>query len=146
MAALTTPALVLTATGKTVTTAQVATAQAMIGLLTGLDLDAVPLPYSARDVRALTRAVTWQSPYVAANPNLAADLGDIASASSNGNSVTYKEGTPEARLLAPLARAALSRLSWKRSRSLRMVPAKPTPLRSQTLLIDGDDTDWRPLR
>ena len=70
-----------------------------------------------------------------------------SSAAANGVSVGYDASGSAGSLVAPLARYALDRLSWRRSRSVRMKRTKDTPIVTpQTIINDGADTDWTPLR
>lgn len=147
MVSLTTPLKVLDSTGVDVTFAHIATAQAVVSLVTGVDLDAdEPLPYSKRDLRALTNAVIWQAPYVKDNPDLTSKATNLASASVNGVSVSYRTDTTAAeQLVSPLAAMALQRLSWRGSRTVALRPDRARVSSAQTLTNDGHDSDWRPL-
>lgn len=136
--------------------ADVVKAQGILSVITGVDFEvdsADALPYAKRDVRTLRTAIAWQAAYVHANgtkvDNAVASVREAVSASTNGVSVNY--GTAETvrgtlgGIVAPLASMALRRLSWRGSRSVRMVPSRRTLLRAQTLVLDGDDAEWRRL-
>jgi hypothetical protein len=151
MVTLTTPEKVEEVTGTAVDAADITRAQAVIGLATGVDLDADSLPYATRDVRHLTSAVIWQTSFMKTHAEQVAEamvaVRSAVSASANGVSVNYGEairGTLNG-IVAPLAGMALRRLSWRGSRSVRMVPSRRAVLRAQTLLLDGDDAEWRRL-
>jgi hypothetical protein len=143
---LATAAEVLDATGKSVSAADITRAQSVIATVTGRDLDVDPLPnYRARDLRLLKSAVVWQTAYLDDNPDVLVQLGNVQRASTNGNTVEYAAGGASGSLVAPLAEMSLRRLSWRRSRSIRMrrPPDRPAP---QTIIHDGADGEWRPLR
>lgn len=149
MAAITTPEQAKTITGADVTVEQIATATGIVEAVTGVDLSAEPLPFVRRDLRHLRNAVAWQARYML-DPEAAAAVdrpGNLASANANGVSVAWTGGSAEA-ILAPLARMALRRLSWRGSRSVRMVAGSATPTLGapQTLVSDGSDGAWKPLR
>jgi hypothetical protein len=143
---LTTAAEVLDATGKSTDAAAIARAQAVIGTVTGRDLDADPLPgYWSRDLRLLKRAVIWQTAYLDDNPHVLSQLGGVVSASTNGNSLSFGPGGAADTLLAPLAAMSLRRLSWRRSRAIPLRKA-PDRVHPQTIVHDGSDSEWTPLR
>lgn len=158
MAPITTPEQVLATTGKTVTEAQIATAEGVIAAVTGVDFSvdftATPAPYRARDVRHLRAAVEWQARYMlGVDADQAIDrAGNLTSASVNGVSASWSGEGSSGAIVAPLAAMALRRLSWRKSGSVRMVAGRPTPaLREpltlpQTLTSDGSDSSWKPLR
>lgn len=150
MGAITTPDAVAALTGKTVTAEDIATASGILEAVTGTDLTTEPLSYTTRDVRALRRAVSWQARYLADHPDLLSREGNLTGASTNGVSLSWGEGGSAASLVAPLARMALRGLSWRRSKTLRMVKGRPVPsMREggpQTLTSDGSDGAWTPLR
>lgn len=132
-------------TGVDVTDAQIANAWGIISTLTGVDLT-IEVPLLARDARALRTAVVWQAPYLKANPGLTDQPGNLTSASTNGVAVAYSadQGSAGA-ILAPLARAALKRLSWRGIRVVRMRPAEYRDHPVQTIVEDGRESDWRRL-
>lgn len=143
-----TPTEVAGTTGVTgVTDPQIALARGIVSAAVGYALAAPTLPdFRARDLRLITEALDWQAVYVKANPDLITRRGDVQAASTNGNSLTYKADADELdTLLAPLAKLTLKRLSWRRSRSVKLkrAPDRPQP---QTLVHDGADADWTPLR
>lgn len=148
MVTLATPAEVEAITGTAVEVTDIAKAQAILSVVTGVDFEVDALPYAKRDIRHLTAAVVWQAAYVkthAAQVDAAVvEVRQATSASANGVSVNYGEavrGTLNG-IVAPLAGMALRRLSWRGSRSVRMIPSRRSILRAQTLLLDGDDAEW----
>lgn len=129
-----------------VTDANIATARGIIAAEVGYDLSADDLPkFRARDLRLVTEAVDWQAAYVKDHPDLLSRDGNLASASTNGNAVSWGPGGAAGSIVAPLAAMSLRRLSWRRSRSvpMRRVADRPLP---QTLTNDGNDAEWKPLR
>lgn len=151
MVTLTTPEKVQEVTGTTVDAADIAKAQAVLSVVTGVDFEVNSLPYATRDVRHLTSAVIWQTSFMktheAAVTEAMTSVREAVSASANGVSVNYGDavkGTLNG-IVAPLAGMALRRLSWRGSRSVRMVPSRRSILRAQTLVLDGDDAEWRRL-
>jgi hypothetical protein len=131
-----------------VTDAHIATARGIVSAVVGVDLSLTPTPVlRLSDLGRLTAAVDWQAVYVKANPGIIEQAGNLTSASANGVAVGYDASGSAGALLAPLARMSLDRLSWRRSRSIRMkrVPDRPVAP-PQTLVSDGADTDWTPLR
>lgn len=151
MTAITTTAQVLATTGVTVTDEQIATASGVIEAVTGLDLTLDPLPLVKRDVRHLRAAVAWQARFML-DPEAGAAIdraGNLTSASANGVAVAWGgDGSADA-ILAPLARLALKRLSWKGSKTVRMVPGRTYEAgltERQTTTLDGSDQAWTPLR
>lgn len=149
MAAILTPEQVLATTGATVTPEEIGVAAGIIESVTGLDLSVDPLPYAKRDLRHLRSAVAWQARYMQTNGEAVDREGNLASANTNGVAVSWVGGSADG-ILAPLARMALRRLSWRRSKTVRMVKGRPVPALTeappQTLVSDGDDGSWKPLR
>lgn len=109
-----------------VTGAQLLKAQALIGLFVDRDLDD-PLALTrmrSKDLRLLRLAVAWQSSIAGAD-QLAANLppgvtavtdGDISMTFGGKNGGSVELGS----MLAPLARIAVSRLSWMGMRSIHL--------------------------
>lgn len=112
MTNLVTPTEVIDATGLSVDAAAIATAQAVLVTVGNVDLTpATVLLYTVADLDILKAALFWQIRYLDANPDALNRAGDLASASANGSSVTFREGGDGA--LAPLAARELGRLSWR---------------------------------
>lgn len=143
-----TPQLVQDRTGVAgITVAQIATARGIISAVVGYDLSETPLPaFRAADLKRLEAAVDWQAVYVSKNPDLATRAGNLTSAGANGVSVGYDSSGSAGAILSPLARYSVNRLSWRRSRSIRMKRVEDNPTRPQTLVNDGDPAEWKPLR
>lgn len=147
---LATTAEVLQVTGATVTDAQLATAQAIVSVFSGIDLDPArdlaAAGYLPRDRRLLKSAVIWQAAYVVKDPDVTTRAGNLTAANANGVSVSYDDTGSAGSILAPLAKLSLTRLSWRRSRAVSVVREAPRLWAVQTLTSDGSDADWRPLR
>jgi len=113
---------VLLLTGKTVTDTQVAQASAALELHVGRTFyetvsnpDGGSLKVGRRDREWLRRACAYQAAWMLAQPDMYQRL-DMDALASTGRPITLKD---RALVLAPLARRALQRVSWLRSRSLR---------------------------
>lgn len=100
-------------TGEDVSDQQLAQAQGVIELLVGRTPEA-NLLMRAADLRWLMRAVAWQAAWLKAKPDLTSQT-DVNSVSQDGAQADLK---PDALILAPLARRALKRLSWRGNRSV----------------------------
>lgn len=104
-----------TLTGYTVTERHRRIAVGVIESNVGL-FESVPRPdISDRDREWLKRAVCYEAAFVADNPDLFSRL-DVTSASQDGESANFRN--PDAHFLAPLARKAIRRLSWRGLRPL----------------------------
>ena len=109
-------------TGKTVTDTQVAQASAALELHIGRTYyetvsnpDGGSLKVGRRDREWLRRACAYQAAWMLAQPDMYQRL-DMDALASTGRPITLKD---RALVLAPLARRALQRVSWLRSRSLQ---------------------------
>ena len=125
-------------TGKTVSEAQLLQAAATIELHTGRPYNEdVAAKTSVRDTHWLKRAEAYQAAWMLAQPD--------AFARSNVTQVAQEGGgttglTHDALTLAPFAKKAINRLSWRRSRSVQAQPFVPDGG------VDDDDADWQPLQ
>lgn len=112
-----TVAEVATVTGKTVTETDRNIAAFAIELKTGL-IESVARPdLTRRDAYWLRQAVAFQAAWLSETPDYL-ERNEVESASQDGQSVTLK---PDALVLAPLAKLAIKRLSWRGTRSIRPV-------------------------
>lgn len=114
---------VLLSTGKAVTDAQLAQASAAVELHIGRTYyelvshpDGGSLKVGRRDREWLRRACAYQCAWMLAQPDMYQRL-DMDAVASTGRPITLKD---RALVLAPLARRALQRVSWLRSRSLHI--------------------------
>lgn len=132
-----TKADVATLTGATVSDAKVAQAQAAIETVTGIVVDeAAWALLSAPDARWLRNAVAYQAAFMAASPDYF-ERQRITSGGQDGQSATF---AAEAHELAPMARKALRKLSWKGSRVVQL--AAPAVLDAD---VADDRLPWRPI-
>lgn len=126
---------VATLTGKTVTAPQLVQAVASLEVVVGL-IEAVERPdISARDRYFLKLATCYQAAWIAAQPDLY-ERNDVASAGQDGESATFR---PDAHVLAPLARKAIKRLSWRGPRTL-ITPRADARGRVDTTSEEYDDS------
>lgn len=109
MALIITPAEIAVAVGVGMTDADVQTAQDVVELYTGRDINdaAVVAEMSARDVRRLKLAVQWQAKYLTDHPEVLSEV-PVKRASANG-AMVEKDGDG---ILSPLAARFLNQCSW----------------------------------
>lgn len=138
--AWTTTEAVASLTGLTVTAADIAAAQGIIELKTGVLIEQYPTLWG-RDAAWIGRAVAYQAAFMSEHPDLFSRM-RVGSASQEGQSFA---GTGDYMTVAPLARAAMKRLSWKGTHST-------SHERATGLRVDDDETDaygrplpWEPL-
>lgn len=89
-------------------------AAATIELHTGLIESVERTDISGRDRYWLKQAVSYQAAWLSAQADLY-ERNDVDSAGQDGESATFR---PDAHTLAPLARKAIKRLSWRGPRTL----------------------------
>lgn len=115
----------------------VATLETMTGLIEEIDRPDI----SDRDRYFLKLATAYQAAFVADNPDLFS-RNDVTSASQDGESASFRN--VDAHLLAPLARKALRRLSWR-----ALTRANDTRTERVTLNVNSEEYDdslpWRPV-
>jgi len=114
-------------------------AQTVIDLICGRELDDAKLNerVNTRDLGRLKLAVAYQAAWMDAHPEVFSTM-DVASIDQDDLNVKFRDN-PEAQLLAPLAKMALSRVSW-RNRGMASV--------SVNSAFQGRNyiEDWRPIR
>lgn len=96
----------------------------------------------ASDRRNLRLAVCWQAAYMHSNDDVLERVDVRSEYLGEGDMQTANRDDAAAIVLAPLARAALKRLSWLRPRARRIMSPR------ERLLLDADvddRLDWRPL-
>jgi len=129
-------------TGKTVSLAVRNLAAQSIELHTGA-IESVPrVDMSRRDAYWLRQAVCFQAAWLAPTPDYL-ERNDITMTSQDGASAS---GGPDWMTLAPLARKAIKRLSWRGMRTV--FTGRPTTRAGTTdALAEGQDSRqaWRPL-
>lgn len=132
-----TTAEVLDITGETVTDSKVTQAQYVIELFSGVTEDYV-IP--GRDARHLKMAVAYQAAWAAHQVDVTTRT-DVSQFTQDETSATY--ANKEAPVLAPLARHALKRLSWKGSRSVKLQKITDVaPTDPDTAFLTDDESAW----
>lgn len=130
-------------TGVVVSESQLAQAQAVIELFSGVTES---YALSGRDGRHLRMAVAYQAAWMKGQIDVTTRT-DVSSVTQDEMSFQY--ANPDAPVLAPLARAALKRLSWKGTRSTLV--RRPVDLVApgwspeQDFVTDRDCSGYRPL-
>jgi hypothetical protein len=126
-----------TYTGITVTEAEVEQAQAIVELFSDVTEDA-NANISSKNLRFLKMAVAYQAAWITEHPDLFTHV-DVSTMLQDG--LQFVSGHENAFLLAPFARRAINRLSWKRNRSLKVKPSKRRQYRGATQ-IEWMGTRW----
>lgn len=141
MAVWSTTAQVLTLTGLTVTDPQLTMAEGDISLSAGRDPATTPVDaLTTRDRYWLGLAVAYQAAWLAAQPD-AFTRSAVTSYSDNGQAITF---APSGQDLAPRARRALKRVSWKGTVSVAvrgMQEQATMALPVGGAIVDYDDGD-----
>lgn len=135
---------VTTYTGIVVTGAQVEQAQAIVELFADTTEEAL---ISGKNLRLLKLAVSYQAAWITQHPDAFTNM-DTTSISQDQVSATWLHAN--AAILAPLAKRALDRLSWKRNRALRIRRRGegtmiPRLLNATSAVADDNDPRWEPL-
>ena len=142
------PADVDNLTGMTVTDAQLSQAQGLVELFSGTTIAASAQGLIAsKNLRLLRNAVSYQAAWIADHPDLFVNV-DVRSISQDGASATLTHAN--ARLLAPLAKRCIDRLSWFLPGSLQAIPFGGIPSMANTIRDrDHDSSDiyetWYPI-
>lgn len=151
-----TPAEATGITGTSVTQAQLDTANAVVEIYVGVVEDARD-NLRPRDLRLLKKGESFQAAWMASQVDYTG-RSDVDLVSQDG--LQYSKGDADMHVLAPLAKAAISRLSWRRSRTIHpLTPEQALALRGvrtpSTIGVydagaGGDLTDdgvgrWQPL-
>jgi hypothetical protein len=136
-----TTADVATLTGITVNEATLRQAVTTLEVQTGLIQDVERVDISDRDAYWLKLAACYQAAWLQAQPDVF-ERNDVANASQDGESAAFR---PDAHTLAPLARKALRRLSWRGPRAV----VASTPRRRNPLNVNSEEYDdslaWKPV-
>lgn len=140
---------VLNMTGTTVTDAEVTQAQYLVEMFADVTEDSSDSGFvSSKNLRLLKLAVAYQAAWIVQHPDVFSVI-DVTSATQDGMSWTIDN--PGSAVMAPLARMAIARLSWKRNRSIYIRPMGgrrnyvPLTLNDEDVDLDENRTDWRPL-
>lgn len=135
-----TPESVTVITGRTVDEAGIARAAAVIESVTGL-IESVMRPETTdRDLYWLKQATSYQAAWMLDNPDVFSRA-DVTSAGQDGESAAFRN--VDAHLLAPLARKALRRLSFRQPNRAQ-VDAARAAVNVNTEEFD-DSLPWRPM-
>lgn len=144
--ALVTPELVYELTRREVSEDEIAQAQAIVELEADLTEEAVTAGnVSARNLRLLENAVSWQAVWLLDHSDALSAM-DVSSASQDGVSGQFRGDW--AQYLAPLAKRAIDKLTWKTKplRVGRRRRAYEQSLRaSRDSAAHDDQRDWTPL-
>lgn len=136
-------------TGVTVTAAQVEQAQVLVEVFADTTEDASTAGnISPKNLRLLRFAVAYQAAWLDSHPDAFQNL-DLTQIQQDGIVATMQHNN--ALVLAPMAKRCVDRLSWRRTRSLRIGPmasaGRGIPRRMNLTSATADDNDprWRPL-
>jgi hypothetical protein len=134
-----TAADVLSLTGATVTDSQLTQANAALELHAGRLYTDAAARTGTRDIEWMRRACAYQAAWMPSQPDMFSRLDITSTGNAAGSGVALKD---HALVLAPLARKALARVSWLRSRSLHVRSAFQDGLGPlSTAITDYDDDD-----
>lgn len=137
-------------TGQTVTEAQIAVAQPVISLFTGVTEETAPT-LKPRDLQLLRYAVAYQAVWMAGQVDVLTRM-DVNDVTQDGMAFTVSD--PDAMVLAPLAKRAVQRLSWMKTRSIHPLTPEQAAVRRgyypPGTVVDtaewlDDDQAWEPL-
>jgi hypothetical protein len=134
---------VQTITGVIVTDVDRNTAANVIEMLTGLIEEVARTDISDRDRYWLKLATAYQTAFVAATPDFRERLA-VSSYSDSGQSMTLMDR--DAHILAPLARRAIKRLSWRGPRGINIgAIAGSSNVTDVTSEAYDDSLPWTPM-
>jgi hypothetical protein len=139
---------VLTYTGLNVTAAQVEQAQAVIEVFADTTTDASDAGnVSPKNLRLLKLAVAYQTAWITQHPDAFTNV-DLTN--FNQDQVSGTLAHANALILAPLAKRAIDRLSWKRIRPLKIGARGgygqiPRTMNLTSAVADDDDPRWQPI-
>lgn len=139
---------VITYTGVNATAAQVEQAQAVVEMFADTTLDASDAGnISPKNLRLLKMAVAYQAAWITAHPDAFTNV-DLTNFNQDQVSGTLTHAN--ALILAPLAKRAIDRLSWKRIRPLRIGARGgygniPRTMNTTSAVMDDGDPRWRPI-
>lgn len=140
---------VTTYTGLTATAAQVEQAQAIVEIFADTTEDASDAGnISPKNLRMLKLAVAYQAAWITQHPDAFTNI-DLTQVQQDGVVATMQHNN--ALVLAPMAKRCIDRLSWRRTRSLRigrMAGAGsgiPRRMNLTNAVLDDNDPRWRPM-
>jgi len=129
-----------TYTGVTVGADNITAAQAMVEIFADVTEDS-NLNISAKNLRLLKMAVAYQAAWMTEHPDLFTHV-DVSMMLQDG--IQFTLGNENAALLAPMARRALNRLSWRRNRSIRIRRRRDQQAKNRGTInaLYTQDYDW----
>ena len=139
---------VIDKTGMTVSDAVLKQAQAVVELFADTTEDASDAGnISTKNLRLLKLAVCYQAAWITQHPDAFTNM-DVTNVNQDQVSATFTHAN--ALILAPLAKRAIDRLSWKRIRPLRIGPRLgyggiPRTMNTTSAVMDDNDPRWQPL-
>jgi hypothetical protein len=131
-------------TGETVSMAQLNQAQSMIELFADTTPAANP-NIQSKNTRLLKMAVAYQAAWLTVHPDVFTNT-DISQYSADGQ--TYSPSHANSSLLAPMAKRAIDRLSWRkrpqdRIRKIHSRWVDPLTNRYTSAVIDDENPFWQ---
>jgi hypothetical protein len=142
------PQDVIDKTGMTVSDPVLKQAQAVVELFADTTEDASDAGnITAKNLRLLKLATAYQAAWITQHPDAFTNV-DLTN--FNQDQVSGTLAHANALILAPLAKRAIDRLSWKRIRSLQIGPrggysSIPRRMNLTSAVADDDDPRWQPL-
>ncbi len=138
-----TPEDVLNVTRATVTDGEIMSAQFLVEIFAETTEEATEVGnVSSRNLRLLSLAVCYQATWMQAHPDIFTNV-DLANLSQDG--VSGQMAHANARLLAPLAKRCLDRLTWINEPLRVRLPGEYIPDRSNRDSAAHDDSRaWTP--
>lgn len=139
---------VITYAGVNATAAQVEQAQAVVEMFADTTTDASDAGnISPKNLRLLKMAVAYQAAWITAHPDAFTNV-DLTN--FNQDQVSGTLAHANALILAPLAKRAIDRLSWKRIRPIRIGARNgsaniPRTMNTTSAVMDDNDPRWQPL-
>ena len=139
---------VIDKTGMTVSDAVLKQAQAVVELFSDTSEDASDAGnISPKNLRMLNLAVCYQAAWITQHPDAFTNI-DLTN--FNQDQVSGTLAHANALILAPLAKRAIDRLSWKRIRPLRIGARAnygliPPTMNTTSAVLDDNDPRWRPI-
>lgn len=132
-----TPAEAGVITNKSVSQEDLDTAQGVIDLYSNVSIEASGA-VGNRNLRWLKYAVSWQAVWQAARVDYGTAM-DVDQVTQDGH--TFSKGNVDAHILSPVARRALRKLSWNKTRTLDpLSPDEAIALKYGG--YSGDGLDW----
>lgn len=115
----------LTYTKITVDEGDIEAAQFMIEIFTDVTEDA-DVNISSKNLRLLKMAVAYQAAWISDHPDIFTHV-DVSTMLQDG--IQFTNAHANAGVLAPMAKRAIDRLSWRRNRSIRIKRSKSSTSR-----------------